>query len=87
MQLKVIYSILGREKQNQLINVPNELIEKLKEYDNPKKAEDFLSKKLQETICRKKELDSFEVKIHEFYEKKEPKKKKSKPQQQQGFER
>ena len=83
MKIKTIYSILQGKKQTQIISVPNELIDKLKEF-NSTKANEFLENKLKETICRKKNLDTFEVEICEFYEKK-PKQKK--PAQQQQMER
>ena len=79
MKIKTIYSILQGKKQTQIISVPNELIDKLKEF-NSTKANEFLEDKLKETICRKKNLDTFEVEICEFYEKK-PKQKKTAQQQ------
>ena len=86
MKIKVVYSILEGQKQSQYFKIPDDLIEKLRSWNNPKKAEGFLSDTIKETICEKKELAKCEVEICEFYEKK-PKSKSKHKSQQQGFER
>jgi len=81
MKIKVVYSVL-EEQHSQLVKVPDELANKLEEWNNPHKAEEFLKKQMHEIICEQKNLGSHEVKIHEIYEKKQPKQ-----PSEQGFER